>query len=253
MLNNAVDGVAIGFQKYKIEKIISETGDTKTFVLVPLSSKRANFLPGQFLTVRLVDKSGAFQKDEAGKPLVRSYSISSSPLEEGYFCITIKFVGSFTKHIFALKEGDIVEAMSPLGNFCIDEGKMKDVVMLAGGSGVTPFVSMLSYYARKKSNLLLTLLYSCKREQDFVLYSRLKSICGENTRVLFTLTRPEQSPGWQGKTGRIDASMIKEACEGKLEGKYFFICGPKEMVASMQQILQSLNIDGEHIIVEKWS
>jgi len=241
------------FEKYKIEKIISETEDTKTFVLVPLNGARPSFVPGQFLTVRLVDKNGASLKDESGKPLVRSYSISSSPFEEGYFCITIKSVGSFTKRMFALKEGDIVEAMGPLGNFCIDEEKMKDVVMLAGGSGVTPFVSMLSYYARKKSNLNLTLLYSCKTEKDFVLYSRLKSVCGGNTCVFFTLTRPENTSGWNGKTGRIDATKIKEACEGKLEGKYFFICGPKEMIINMQQVLQSLNIDSGHIVVEKWS
>ncbi|VVB57855.1 Sulfhydrogenase 1 subunit gamma [Candidatus Anstonella stagnisolia] len=245
--------MAIGFQKYKIEKIIDETADTKTFVLVPLSGSMFSFKPGQFVTVRLVDEKGMFQKDEAGKPLVRSYSISSSPFEEGYFCVTIKSVGSFTHHIFALKEGAIVEVMGPLGNFCIDEEKMKDVVMLAGGSGVTPFVSMLSYYARKKSNLNLTLLYSCKTEKDFVLYSRLKSVCGENTCVFFTLTRPESNPNWDGKVGRMDANMIKQACEGKLEGKYFFICGPKEMITSMQQILRTLEIDEAHIVVEKWS
>lgn len=245
--------MAVGFQKYKIEKILDETSDTKTFVLVPLSGQRPTFIPGQFLTIRLIDEKGAFLKDESGKPLVRSYSISSSPLEEGYFCVTIKSVGAFTHRIFALKEGDVVEAMGPLGNFCIDEEKMKDVVMLAGGSGVTPFVSMLSYYARKKSNLNLTLLYSCKTEKDFVLYSRLKSVCGQNTCVFFTLTRPQDASGWQGKTGRIDANKIKEACEGKLEGKYFFLCGPKEMIISMQQVLQSLHIDSEHIVVEKWS
>jgi len=253
MLNNTVDRMAIGFQKYKIEKIMDETADTKTFVLIPLNGVRPAFVPGQFLTIRLIDEKGAFLKDETGKPLVRSYSISSSPLEEGYFCVTIKSVGAFTSRMFALKEGGIVEAMGPLGNFCINEEKMKDVVMIAGGSGVTPFASMLSYYARKKSDLNLMLLYSCKTEKDFVLYSRLKSVCGQSTCVFFTLTRPENAAGWNGKVGRIDASMIKEACEGKLEGKYFFLCGPKEMVAAMQQILQSLNIDDGHIIVEKWS
>lgn len=243
----------VGFQKYKIAKIRDETEDTKTFFLSPVSGSRPDFKPGQFLTMRLVDEKGTFLKDDAGKPLVRSYSISSSPLEEGVFTLTIKLVGSFTKKLFAMKEGEIVEAMGPLGGFCIDEGKMKDVVFLAGGSGVTPFVSMLSYYGQKPCQTRFTLIYSCKRECDFILYNKLRSLSHPSIKLVFTLTRPEQSPGWQGKTGRISATLINDACEGRLEGKYFFICGPKEMIGAMQQELLSLGIPQSSIIVEKWS
>ena len=241
-----------GFQKYKIEKIMQETADTRTFWLSPIGFPRPSFTPGQFVTVRLVDEKGMFKKDEAGKPLVRSYSISSSPFEEGHFSITVKLVGAFTKRLFEMKEWDALEAIGPLGNFCVQEDKMKEVVFLAGGSGVTPFVSMLSYYDKKPCATHFTLVYSCKREKDFILYKQLRTLSHPNIKAVFTLTRAEESPGWQGKQGRISATLIKDACEGRLEGKYFFICGPKEMIGAMQQQLRSLGIEEARIVVEKW-
>jgi glycine betaine catabolism B len=235
-----------GIQKFKIDKITDIAPNTKTFRLVPKQGSRFDFKPGQFVTLRLTDP-------ETHAPVARSYSICSSPLAKGYLEVTITKAGKYSTQIFGFEEGDEIELLGPSGTFIIDDAKMKDVVFIAGGSGVTPFASMMRYYAEKGTGPRITLIYSCKTVECLLLYSEFRKIARQVAfiRIAPTITRPEESGPWRGHTGRIDAAYIREVA-GDISGKYFFACGPKEMLDATSAALKEIGVSEDRIIIEKW-
>ena len=158
-------------KRLKISKVIDRAEDCKSFVLVPDEEKGtkalAYFGAGKYLTV--------FETIE-GMPVTRAYSISSSPKDslEGKYVLTIKLVdgGLMSKYIFDTWEvGSKVEVSAPAGNFEYQPLRdAKKVICLAGGSGITPFVSMANAIADGDEDFELILLYG-SRKYNGILFS----------------------------------------------------------------------------------
>lgn len=227
-MDNANRRVKRGWMNLKVTKVIDETPDTKTFVMVDLEEggRTWDYWAGQYLTFRF---------DNVGeKPVVRSYTMSSSPIQGESCAFTVKRVecGLISNYLCDnVKVGDVLRARGPIGRFIYESEKdQKHLVMVAAGSGVTPFVSIMREYAHKLGTPgapeKMTLLVSYRSRQDLILNEDLQNfrkIPGCN--VFITLSRDVAAPSdfWQG---RIEANAIVKSVNGNFKDCTFMSCGP---------------------------
>ncbi len=235
-------------QYLKVESIIERAEDCKSYNLVPDKNRGttalAYFGAGKYLTV--------FETIE-GMPVTRAYSISSSPKEalEGKYTLTIKLVegGLMSRYIFDNWEvGSEVEVSAPAGNF--EYQPLRDaqsVICLAGGSGITPFVSMANAVADGDEDFNLTLLYG-SRNKDCILFKdeldELQKKC-EKIKVVHVLSDEKEDID-SAEKGFITADLIKKYAPTD-EAYSVFICGPQQMYDFLDKELEKLNLPKKYI------
>lgn len=233
-------------QYLKIEAVTERGEDCKSFTLVPDTEKGTNALAyfgaGKYLTV--------FETIE-GMPITRAYSISSSPKDslEGKYVLTIKLVegGLMSKYIFdTWKVGTEVEVSAPAGNF--EYQPLRDaekVICLAGGSGITPFVSMANAIADGDEDFEMTLLYG-SRNYDNILFreelDELQKKCSK-IKVVHVLSEEEKEGA---EKGFITSELIKKYAPENEEYS-IFICGPQQMYDFLDGELKKLNKEKKYI------
>jgi ferredoxin-NADP reductase len=170
----------------------------------------------------------------------RPFTISSSPTESGVISIsTLVRDSPFKRRLSALAPGDTVQNEAIEGEFVLEPGR--PAIMLAGGIGVTPFRSMLKFAVDTRLEKPLILLQSSKTPEDIVFRSELEGFVERNhaIRVLHTITRPELArEKWAGRTGRIDAEMVREAMRG-IRHPLVYVAGPPGFVTEARRILDS--------------
>ena len=235
-------------QYLKIAEIIERGEDCKSFVLVPDTEKGtkelAYFGAGKYLTV--------FENID-GMPVTRAYSISSSPKDslEGKYVLTIKLVegGLVSRYIFdTWAVGSSVEVSAPAGNFEYQELRdAKNVICLAGGSGITPFVSMANAIADGDEDFNLTLLYG-SRTYDNILFrdelAELEKKC-DKIKVVHVLSAEDKDIDGIEK-GFITAELIKKYAPEN-EAYSVFLCGPQQMYEFVDKELEKLNLPKKYI------
>ncbi len=228
--------------KAEIVEIVRETHDTKTYRL--RLDGQMPFKPGQFAVLVIPPELGG------GPQYSRAYSMASSPTED-LIDLTMKVVGSVTTKMDSFTAGIKVNLQGPFGRFVFDEEKHKDVVVIAGGTGIAPFRSMWRYIHDKKLSNKFTVLVSYKTSSDVIYEKELDEIQKRGVKVCVTVTRDAESSEWKGARGRITAETIKQQC-GSLENKTFFICGSNKMNNDLSKTLFDLGIPKEQVITEKW-
>jgi ferredoxin-NADP reductase len=201
--------------------------------------------PGQFLTFDwLID----------GQRQIRSYSISSSPTQTGFVEVTVKTVPDGCVSTFLNERAPAsltVEARGPSGRFCLDEKMHRDVVLFAGGSGITPIMSMLRYIDDLCLQTKATLFYSVRTQRDIIFERELQALDErlDNFKRLIVVTKPEE--GWAGPAGHLSRDMIVEQL-GQVNEQMFFLCGPEAFMEHVGTILQSLGVAPNRILREKF-
>lgn len=236
-------------QYLKIADVKQMSEDCKTFTLVPDPSRGteslAYFGAGKYLTV--------FETIE-NMPITRAYSISSSPKDslEGKYTLTIKLVdgGLMSKFIFDTWEvGREVEVSAPSGNFEYQPLRdAADVICLAGGSGITPFISMANAVADGDEDFNLTLLYG-SRNYDNILFreelAELEKKCSK-IKVVHVLSDENAEITEGTEKGFLTAELIKKYAP---EGKPYsvFLCGPQQMYQFVDKELEKLNLPKKYI------
>ena len=229
-------------QHLKVAEIKDLPAGAKSFTLIPDpdkgTEKLAWFSAGQYLTVIL---------DIDGMPVTRAYSISSSPREslEGKYVLTIKSVegGLATKYIFDnWTVGTEVTVSAPDGHFDYEPLRdAKKVIALAGGSGITPFLSMAKAIADGDEDFDLTLLYGSANKQSILFKKELDEIAAKTDkfRVIHVLSDKDAKGGKGFEKGFITADLIKKyAPEG--ERYSVFLCGPQAMYDFVDKELEKL-------------
>ncbi len=216
----------------KILRVRQETPDTKSFFLEKPDG--FDFKPGQYVILTI------------GKDF-RAFSMASSPTEKEIMISMKMSESEFKKHIVQQK---MINMKGPYGGFLMQGQKH---VMLAGGIGIAPFRSMIKFVTDANLDYEIVLLYSNKTEKDIAIKHDLDEIVSKNRRIkiVYTVTRPEESPGWKGITGRVDEKMIKEHVRD-LTGSTYYICGPPPMVDGMNLLLSQMKIPAEKIKSEKF-
>lgn len=228
-------------------KVMAE--DTKSFTLVPDESKGttalAYFGAGKYLTV--------FETIE-GMPVTRAYSISSSPKDslEGKYVLTIKLVegGLMSQYIFDNWEvGTEVEVSAPAGNFEYQPLRdAKKVICLAGGSGITPFVSMANAINDGDEDFELTLLYGSRNYENILFREELDELqkkC-DKIKVVHVLSDKDAKVPKGCEKGFITAKLIKKYAP-KDEAYSVFLCGPQQMYEFVDKELEQLELPKKYI------
>ena len=229
----------------KISEIIYETPLVKVFRAVVPENVNIDFYPGQFFMVSFVD--------DPEIKTSRAYSIASSPLKKDYLEIGLDKVGPFTTKLFAMKEGDLLKFKGPYGKFYFNEEMKNSLVLIAGGTGITPIMGIIRYCNDKKLSNKIKFIYSVKTPRDIIYKEELEKIKNENKNFdyVVTVTRPNSEHSWQGGIGRIDINLLKQNIEN-VEGSIYYLCGPKDFVHSIIEMLESLGVNKEQIKTDIW-
>ena len=231
----------------RVGSIVPETPSVKTLRLLPASNGRLlpfTFVPGQFLNV-------AFWI--GGARMNRSYSISSSPTQREYIEITVRREprGAVSRHIDdLLKLGDKIEAGGPVGKFTFDGTEADIIVLIAGGVGVTPMMSITRYLTESSWPGEIFFISSCRTPADIIFQDELAVLEQRNPRLhlAITVSKPEGTD-WKGHRGRITKEWLTEIVPD-ITSRRIHICGPPAMMDATKAQLAKLGVPPEQVKTE---
>lgn len=231
----------------RVVKIITETPTVKTVRLGPIANTEAlpfTFLPGQFLNV-------AFSI--GGARMIRSYSISSSPTQRAYLDLTVKREprGAVSRHINdLLRVDDELEAGGPVGHFTFTGKEANSIVLISGGVGITPMMSISRFLTEQSWPNEIFFIYACRSPADFIFATDLAELERRNPQLHLTVVmeHPEDS-GWQGLTGRLSADILSQAVPN-ITARRIHLCGPPVMMEAVRSLLLGLKVPAEQIKTE---
>ncbi len=229
-------------------KKVQLASDTFSFYF-DRTKRNFDFLPGQYIKMALDIKN----PDDRGNS--RFFTISSSPLEKDYIVITTKIIkSSFKKRLARLSSLEKVKFYGPIGGFVLNEKTKEDLVFLAGGIGVTPFHSMITYASSKKLTIPITLFVSFSKTEEAVFYKELGEVASKNSniKIVYTISQPQTAwSNWDGETGRISMDLIRKYRRDILNPLYY-IAGPAKMVSAMEEMIRDMGVGDGHIFIENF-
>ena len=237
----------LNWQIASIRDVKPETPKVKSFTLSLPDWMRHR--AGQHYDIRLTAEDG-YQAQ-------RSYSIASEPEREGEVDITVERIkdGEVSTYMHdVLMPGDRIEARGPIGGYFVWEATMTEpLLLIAGGSGVVPLMSMIRHRAAAGAMTATRLLYSSRNFEDIMFYNELEKLSAENNglQIFHTLTR-SQPAGWQGYARRIDQNMLKEVAGPMDSSVQVFICGPTLLVEAAANTLVKIGIKADQIRTERF-
>jgi len=198
---------------------------------------------GQHVDVRLTAEDG-YQAQ-------RSYSIASAPEDEG-LVLTVERLddGEVSSYLVGeLRTGDELELRGPVGGYFVwDPDPGGSTLLVGGGSGIVPLISMIRQRAANGDDVPTRLLYSA-RTWDDVIYREELEQPAPGLDVVYTLTR-EQPDGWTGYARRVDVELLGEVAAD--DAALSFICGPTPFVETVAQALVDLGRDPLRIKTERF-
>jgi ferredoxin-NADP reductase len=217
-----------------VKRVKPETPRVKSFrIELPMWIPH---LPGQHYDVRLTAPDGYRAQ--------RSYSVASSPLDEGEIELTVDRLdeGEVSPYFHdVVVEGDQVELRGPFASYFVWHGE-GPVVLVGGGSGVVPLMAMLRHRRRTMPELPMRLVYSVRSGEEVIYADEL----GDDAVLTFTREAPE---GWTGHTGRIDAPLIDAALMPMATA---FVCGSNGFVEAASRLLLEAGADPARIRTERF-
>jgi len=174
----------------------------------------------------------------------RFFSVLSSPNDKDNIKIAFRMSdSSFKETLVRMHSGSLVGISSPLGAFVLPEKNDKDVLFIAGGIGITPFLSMIRYATENKSKQNITLVYSNRDEKNSAYLEELKNLEKQNNK--FNL---------KNNFGKLDQSALKELLSGMdLKNTVCYVAGPPKMVSSVKDNLLDLSVPEENLKTEEFS
>jgi predicted ferric reductase len=178
------------------------------------------------------------------------FTISSSPTRDR-LSISAKSVGDFTSTIRNTKADDIAYIEMPYGVLSFLKHDDRDLVFIAGGIGITPFMSMLRYIYDMKLDKNVTLIWGNKTEEDILFREEMDRMMAEmpSLKVVHVMSKQED---WSGEKGYIDSEMLKRHISNFQSGQ-FFLCGPPRMMFLVEKLLRELNVEKKRIHYERFA
>lgn len=246
-----------GIRKFEVQKKHLEADDQCSFYLIPHDGKPLPlFKPGQYLTFKL-------NVPGRDKPIIRCYSLSDSPSDK-YYRVTIKRVpaprdkdvppgvGSnfFHDHI---GEGDIVDVQAPRGDFFIKPEEGTPAVLIGGGIGITPMMSMVARICEVNPNREVWLFYGLRSSSDHAFKASFEELAEQNDNLRLCICYSQPNEGdVEGKdyqfAERVTVDLFKKTLPSS--NYEFYICGPPPMMATLPQALEDWGVPPSRIFME---
>jgi ferredoxin-NADP reductase len=201
------------------------------------------FKPGQAIEVILGDAAGR-----------HAFSIVSAPFQDELVVATRIRDTAFKQTLNALPVGATVTLDGPFGSLGLHRDRARPAVFIAGGIGITPFMSILRQAARDGWPQRLWLFYSNRRPEDAAFLAELQQFeqQSDHFRLVATMTQMSKSARpWAGETRKVDAELLKR-CVGELAGPIYYVVGPPAMVGAMQGTLSQAGIAEDDIRSEEF-
>ncbi len=248
-----------GFRKFRVEGKVLEAESCCSFYLAPHDGRPLPaYLPGQYLTFRL-------QIPGQLREVTRCYSLSDSPEHQDYYRVTIKRIppppkttdvppGLVSSHFHdRLQVGDIVDVRAPSGHFHLDVNSRTPVVLVGGGIGVTPALSMLNYLIAAPGKRDVWFFYGVRNGREHVLKDYLRELGEQNPQVHLAICYSDPLPGEEPVRDytfgeRVSVDLFKRVLQ--VNNFEFYVCGPPPMMESLTKGLSEWGVPEERIHFE---
>ena len=248
-----------GERKFEVTHKVSEGGDIVSFYLTPHDGKPlAAFKPGQYLTF-------ALRVPGDKKPLVRCYSLSSSAAKLDFYRVSIKRVppprdkpelppGKSSGYFHdGVAEGDFLDVRAPGGHFFLDLESQAPIVLIGGGVGLTPVLSMLDTAIDCGDRREIWFFYGVRNSQDQIMAAHFEAVAQEfehvHVHICYSDPLPEERQGQHfDHAERVSVELMKTLLPSN--NYQFYICGPPPMMASITADLQDWGVPQDDIHFE---
>ena len=232
----------------KVSQVKKETKDAISIYFENPSTGLPDYKPGQFLTLVVPVNNSEVR---------RSYSLCSTPFEDKQMAVTVKRIqdGLVSNHLNDnLKVGDIMRVMEPMGVFttAFNVNSYRHLVLIGGGSGITPLMSILRSVLIKEPQTMVSLIYA-NRDIDSIIFNdhlnELESDYGDRLTIKHVLDNPPTD--WDSYSGLLDSeklkSILSDLPQRDDEFTEYFLCGPNGMMEIVRSTLDSLGISKKNI------
>jgi len=199
--------------------------------------KKFKYKAGQYVSIVIPDKV----TDGRGK--MRSFSLSTSPNNSNYIATCFRVpekLSDFKRYILDYPFGTKIKIDGPRGVFILPEETNKHIVMIAGGVGIVPFMSMIKYSAEEKTAHQITLLYTDKTERRMSYFDELVKLEVKDDRFNFI-----------NRFKRVDKKFIEKYCD--IKNSVFYVCGTPKMVMGVRKMLEKMKVDSKNIKFENFT
>ena len=226
-----------------------ETGSVRTFRLAPSDGGAIpfTFKAGQFLNLSLpID----------GKKVGRSYTIASPPTRDAYIELTVKREeqGQVSRFLHEkLMTGQAVTVSAPSGRFTFDRSSADSILLIAGGVGITPVMSILRDLTDRCWPGRIDLVFSVRSSADVIFADELRFLVARHPELRVHITITRDAPGdWSGPRGRVTGELLRMLIPD-VAARPAFVCGPDAMATAAKNELLALGVPAERITIESFT
>jgi cytochrome-b5 reductase len=226
---------------YQLTAIHRDTHDTKTFCFALPDEATLDMLPGDHLYVHATID---------GKMVKRPYTPSSVPGTTGYFDLTIKRYesGAVSKYVHDREVGDTVLMSGPnTGGHWVD-GMAKKVGFVAGGTGITPMISIIRWILAKSLDVELFLVFANKTEADIIFLEEWEGNVREHATFHCYHVLEQPPAPWSQGTGRITEEILRRQLPPPGPDTVIFLCGPPLMADALEATLKGIGYSEQSIV-----
>lgn len=214
-----------------------ETANIRTFFFTP--ERPLDYTAGQFIELTLEHA----RPDDRG--IRRWFTLSSSPTDE-FLTITTRFAGkdssSFKKTLWNMKPGYELHMSDPMGDFVLPKLIQTPLVFVAGGIGITPFHSILSWLAETEEERPIRLIHAVKTEED-IIFQETFDKAGQHATIVVS----DPSPAWGGERGDLSAELIL-GLEEPSDDTLIYVSGPEPMVEKLEADLKKAGVKSHQFV-----
>jgi 3-phenylpropionate/trans-cinnamate dioxygenase ferredoxin reductase subunit len=237
-------------REYVVRELRPETSTVSTLVLEPRRDRRQRgyrtlaFAPGQFAWIRLNPSIGAQE---------HPFTIASSAHVGLWTEFTIRHTGDFTNELRQLRPGSPVWVDGPHGAFTLDLRRCTGLVMIAGGVGITPMMSMLRTLAHRRDRRPHRLVVVARTLDDLLFRAELSELQQRLDLTVIELLRAPP-PSWTGASGAVDEELLTALLPGAFRRNQldYYLCGPPAMVTDVLTVLDGLDVPQPRIHTEQF-
>ena len=240
------------YYRLKVKDIVQETQNAITIVFHQ-TEPAMEYRPGQFL---------ALIAEIEGKEVRRSYSFCSAPEIDQDLAVTVKRVeGGLMSNFLPdhLKVDDELKVMEPMGHFTIDMDPLnrRHLVMVAGGSGITPFMSHIKSFLKREPHSIISLIYANRNIESIIFKNELEDLQAKNEGRFHVIYILDEAPlTWQGPSGLLNPEMLKEILhripDWGLDNTQYLMCGPEGMMRNVETFLADYGIPNGSLFKESF-